>query len=154
MSCGSVFCGLTEIKPKQTSFCPCLNLPPLHFIIPLLSTAPVSSQFCSRFQRKSQSTGHPEQNSSPKLPGCNIVSCCKQQVFRQEGTSLVFMGVLDQPLTLGSLSWTLSAFIPMWKRADLVASTEYYTCAWRVSLGRIQRLSKERVDDPRRCGRQ
>lgn len=72
MSCGTAFCGLMEIKPKQTFFSPCPNLPPLRFIIPLLSRAPVSSHFCSTFQRESQSAGHPEQNSSTKLSACSV----------------------------------------------------------------------------------
>lgn len=54
-------------------------------------------------------------------------SCWERQVFRQEGTSLVFMGVLDQPLALGCLSCMLSASLSRWKRADLVASAVYHT---------------------------
>lgn len=72
MACGSIFCGLTEIKPKQTSFSHCLNLLPLHLITPLLSRASVFSCICCTFQRKSQLSGHPEQNSSAKLFACSV----------------------------------------------------------------------------------
>lgn len=37
----------------QTAFSPCLSFPPPHFILLLLSRVPVSSYFCSPFQRKS-----------------------------------------------------------------------------------------------------
>lgn len=43
---------------------------------------------------------------------CRAASCCKHQVFRQEETSLAFMGVLDQPLAFGCLSCVLSASFP------------------------------------------
>lgn len=72
MSCGSGSCGLMELNPKETAFSSCLSFPPLHFIIPLLSRVPMSSHFCSPFQRKSQSTGCLEQNSLPKLSAGSV----------------------------------------------------------------------------------
>lgn len=82
---------------------------------------------------------------------CRAASCCKQQIFRQERTSLVFMGVLDQPLAFGYLSCMLSISLPRWRSTDCAL---YHACTWRASLGSIWRLSGGRVDDPRRCGRQ
>lgn len=46
-------------------------------------------------------------------------------MFRQEETSLAFVGLLDQPLALGSFSYTLPSSLPRWKRAELVASAVY-----------------------------
>lgn len=42
------------------------------------------------------------------------------------------MGVLDQPLALGSVSCMLSTSLPRWKRADLVVSAVCYTCTCRA----------------------
>lgn len=119
MSCGSGSCGLMEINPKQTTFSPCLSFPPPHFILPLLSRVPLHS-----ILKEIPVNWMPRAEFLAKII-CwqrRAASCCKHQVFRQEGTSLVFMGMLDQPLAFGCLSCMLSTSLPRWRGTDLLAS--------------------------------
>lgn len=118
---GSVLCGLTEIKPKQTSFSPCPNLLPLYFVIPFLP-APLSSRFCSAFQRKQQPSGHPEQNSSPKLSDCSAgrPAAVSAGCSGKKKQAWLSWDCFISPLP-SALSYRLSSCLPRWKRAEPVA---------------------------------